>query len=171
MYQKGKSILLILMLACFSVVPAFSNDRTELEQSIDELVLAIEHVANSLAGQTKIEPVDYKNLKKMLPGKFRGFKQVGINGERKSMFGFRISLAEAEYEGKGESHIEMSIIDFGSVKGIAGKAMLAWMSSEIDNESDHAMKKQQNTRGTRALKNILLRIRRASYPSLWSSDF
>ena len=44
----------------------------------------------------------------------------------------------------------MSIIDFGSVKGIAGKAMLAWLSADIDNESDDGYEKTTEYKGYKA---------------------
>ncbi len=100
----------------------------------------------------KIEPVDYGELKDMLPSNFSGFKMVDDHGARKSMFGFRISQAEARYADRKENEIEISIIDFGSVKGIAGKAMLAWMSAEIDNESDDGYEKTTEYKGYKAFE-------------------
>jgi hypothetical protein len=147
------SIMLLILL--ISIESSFSAERTEsknndLEAQLEELASAVANVAQSLSAQTKIEPVDYKDLKEMLPNRFRGFKQIDISGERTSMLGFRISQAEAEFEGKNDSRIEISVIDFGSVKGIAGKAMLAWMSAEIDNESDDGYEKTTEYKGYKA---------------------
>ena len=100
----------------------------------------------------KIEPVDYNDLKKILPSKVGGYKLIDDFGGRKSMFGFRISQAEATYEDKKENQIKISIIDFGSIKGIAGKAMLAWMSAEIDNESDDGYEKTTEYKGYKAFE-------------------
>ncbi len=100
--------------------------------------------------EDKIEPVDYGKLKSMMPSSVGGYKMVDDFGGRKSMFGFRISQAEASYEDKKGNELKISIIDFGSVKGIAGKAMLAWMSSEIDNESDAGYEKTTEFKGYKA---------------------
>ncbi|MBN1558793.1 hypothetical protein JW998_00985 [candidate division KSB1 bacterium] len=151
--NSGFFCLLLLMVFCsseFALSAEPSGENMDLEASLQELASAMANVAQSLSAQTKIEPVDYNDLKKMLPTRFRGFKQVDVSGERTSMLGFRISQAEAEFEGKNDGRIEMSIIDFGSVKGIAGKAMLAWMSAEIDNESDDGYEKTTTYRGYKA---------------------
>jgi hypothetical protein len=118
--------LTMLILACFIVPTAFADN--------------------------KINPVDYTELKDMLPKKVSGFKMVDDYGGRKSMFGFRISQAEASYVDNKENEIKISIIDFGSVKGIAGKAMLAWMSAEIDNESDDGYEKTTEYKGYKAFE-------------------
>ncbi|MBN1464936.1 hypothetical protein JXA02_04195 [candidate division KSB1 bacterium] len=142
-----------LLLLC-SIAPRCSAERPEKDAGIaaqvEELESVVGDVAQSLAAQTKIEPVDYNDLKKMLPTQLRGFKQTDVKGERTSMLGLRLSQAEAEFEGKKDGRIKMSIIDFGSVKGIAGKAMLAWMSAEIDNESDDGYEKTTDYRGYKA---------------------
>lgn len=111
----------------------------------------------AFARETKVEPVDYADLKKMLPKKFAGFKQTDDFGGRKSMFGLGISQAEATYEGRKNGHIQISIIDFGSVKGIAGKAMLAWMSAEIDNESDAGYEKTTEFKGYKAFEKYSIK--------------
>ena len=68
------------------------------------------------------------------------------------MFGFRISQAEADYEGKRDGSIHISVIDFGSIKGIAGKAMVAWMSAEIDNKSDKGYERTTEYQGFKAFE-------------------
>lgn len=107
-----------------------------------------------IAADDKIEPVDYVKLKEMLPTKIGGYKLIDDFGGRKSMFGFRISQAEASYEDKKGDEVKISIIDFGSVKGIAGKATLAWMSAEIDNESDAGYEKTREYKGFKAFEKF-----------------
>ena len=157
-YKKYGMYFCILLLAFFLETNSALSDeqkdpqKSDLETSLQELASAVENAAQSLSAQTKIEPVDYDDLKNMLPTRFKGFKRTDLHGERTSMFGFRISQAKAEFEGKEDSRIEVSIIDFGSVKGIAGKAMLAWMSADIDNESDDGYEKTTEYKGYKAFE-------------------
>lgn len=151
----GRFFCLGLLALLCGVESVQTAQRTEpknagIEAQLEELAAVVGDVAQSLSAQTKIEPVDYDDLKKMLPSRLRGFKQIDISGERTSMLGLRLSQAEAEFEGKDDGRIEISIIDFGSVKGIAGKAMLAWMSAEIDNESDDGYEKTTDYKGYKA---------------------
>jgi len=143
-----KSVLLtaplILFVLCFFIAPnaAYAvkdkkkSGQEQLENNIDELSGSVKKMGESLASQTKIKPVDYKALKKLLPGKLRRMKRVDIQGGRNSMFGIRLTHAEADYEGRKDAQMTIKITDFGTVKGVVGRAMLAWMSAEIDNESD-----------------------------------
>lgn len=98
-----------------------------------------------------VQPVDYPVLKKMLP-KVRGFNQVDSRGEQTAIVGIRISQAEAEYEGRGDRRLTVKIIDYGSVKGLVGKATLAWMSAEIDRKSDTGYERTTKYRGYQAFE-------------------
>ncbi len=145
----ASSLLVVMLLACFiALTPeAFAFKDKKEQKEYDELSDKAKRMGESLAAQTKIQPVDYKSLKKLLPKKFRGFSLVDIQGGRNSMFGIRLTHAEAEYEGKKDGRITIKITDFGSIKGVVGRAMLAWMSAEIDNESDHGYERTVEYKG------------------------
>ncbi len=149
--KDQKIIVLLLILFAFSVAltspHAFAFKDKKEQKEYDELSDTAKRMGESLAAQTKIQPVDYKVLKKLLPKKFRGFSQVDVQGGRNSMFGIRLTHAEAEYEGRKDAGITIKITDFGSVKGLVGRAMLAWMSAEIDNESDHGYERTIEYKG------------------------
>ncbi|MBN1482995.1 hypothetical protein EH223_13755 [candidate division KSB1 bacterium] len=128
-------------------------------------------VQPAFSSASNVEPVDYEDLKKMLPTKFAGFKQTDNHGGRKSMFGLRISQAEATYEGKKEGRIEISIIDYGSVKGIAGKAVGAWMSAEIDNESDDGYEKTTEFKGYKAFEKYSFKDKKGTLSVIIAERF
>lgn len=109
-------------------------------------------VSTVVLADDKIEPVDYNELKDMLPKKIGGYKKIDDYGGRKAMFGIRISQADATYENRKGDEIKISIIDFGSIKGIAGKAMLTWMSAEINNKSDDGYEKTTEYKGFKAFE-------------------
>ena len=135
---------LILFVLCFFIAPDVvyavkdkkKSGQEQLENNIDELSGSVKKMGESLSAQSKIQPVDYKALKKLLPGKLRGMKRVDIQGGRNSMFRIRLTHAEARYEGRKDAQMTIKITDFGTIKGLAGRAVLAWKSAEIDNESD-----------------------------------
>ncbi len=139
-FVRPFSLMLIVTFLCLLSTPAcaFKADQNQqqTEGSIDELSDKVKQMGESLATQTKIKPVEYQTLKKLLPGKLRGMKRVDIHGGRNSMFGIRLTHAEAEYEGRKDAQMTIKVTDFGTIKGLVAKAMLAWMSAEIDNESD-----------------------------------
>jgi len=146
---------LILLVLYFFVAPDVAyavkdkkkNEQEQLENSIDELSGSVKKMGESLASQTRIQPVDYKALKKLLPGKLRGMKRTALKGGRNSMFRIRLTHAEAEYEGRKDAQMTIKVTDFGTIKGLVGKAMLAWMSAEIDNESDSGYERTVEHKG------------------------
>jgi hypothetical protein len=142
-------ILIILFMAACSSQDVVARDKKQdqVDGSIDEITDSVKKMGESLAAQSKIQPVDYQDLKKLLPRKLRGMKQVDVQGGRNSMFGIRLTHAEAEFEGKKDAMMTVKITDFGTVKGLVGKAMLAWMSAEIDNDSDKGFERTVEHKG------------------------
>jgi len=83
----------------------------------------------------------------MLPKTLRRMKRTEIKGGRNSVLKIRFTRAEAEYEGRKDANMTLKITDFGTIKGVVGRAMLAWMSAEIDNESDSGYERTVEHKG------------------------
>ena len=60
---------------------------------------AVTGVAKSV--QTATEPVDFRELKNLLPAGIGAMKRTSSEGEKGGGFGFVVSHAEARYEGDG----------------------------------------------------------------------
>ncbi len=90
----------------------------------------------------KVETVDYKVLKDMLPSDLSGMKRSEATGEKNSAMGMTIANAEGRYRtDDGSSSMHIKITDIGSVTGLAGMAMFAWASTEIDRETETGYEK------------------------------
>ena len=98
-------------------------------------------------GGKKVETVDFKVLKDMLPADLSGMKRSEATGEKTSAMGMNISTAEGRYRNDGGSTMNVKITDIGSLTGLAGMATYAWASTEIDRETETGYEKTSTFNG------------------------
>ena len=97
--------------------------------------------------QTAVEPVDFRELKNLLPAGIGAMKRTSSEGEKGGGFGFVVSHAEARYEGDG-GHATVKITDPGNLSGMAAMAAM-WMNLELDKETDTGYEKTGTANGRR----------------------
>jgi len=99
------------------------------------------------AAGAKVETVDYKILKEMLPGDVAGLKRTEATGEKTSAMGMQISNANGRYSNDAGASMTIKITDIGSMTGLAGMAAYAWAATEMDRESDTGYEKTSTFNG------------------------
>jgi hypothetical protein len=97
--------------------------------------------------QTTVEPVDFRELKNLLPAGIGSMKRTTSEGQKGGGFGFVVSHAEARYEGEG-GHATLKITDPGNLSGLAAMAAM-WMNLELDKETDTGYEKTGTANGRR----------------------
>jgi hypothetical protein len=103
-----------------------SGDTTAAEEAFSKL----------LGGGEKVEPVDFRKLKELLPETLADLPRTSSSGEKTGMMGMRVSKAEAEYRSEdGQQRLKVTITDMGSVRGI-GMLGFNWLMVDIDKETD-----------------------------------
>lgn len=80
--------------------------------------------------------IDHRQLKALLPAELKGFKRTSAASERSGAMGMVVSRAEATYEGARNAQIEIELADWGGLGGLGVFAQAAWMSADIDRETD-----------------------------------
>jgi hypothetical protein len=83
----------------------------------------------------RIETVDFRTLRDLLPEGLDGMERVDASGERAGVAGFSFSQAEGEYRSDdGERRVSLQIVDGG---GLTQMTMLGatWMRMDFDRES------------------------------------
>jgi len=98
----------------------------------------------------KVETVDYRELKEMLPESLSGMKRTDATGEKTAAMGMQVSHAEGRYSGDGGGSLTLKITDIGSMTGLAGMAAYAWANVDVDRESDSGYEKTTNFSGFKA---------------------
>jgi hypothetical protein len=126
---------------------ASKNAGANLGDAMAAMGAAVSGAANS---GKKVETVDYKELKAMLPESLPGMKRTDASGEKTAAMGMQISNAEGRYSGDNGSSMTIKITDIGSMTGLAGMATYAWARVTVDRESDSGYEKTSTIGGYRS---------------------
>ena len=94
-----------------------------------------------------VEPVDFRELKALLPEGIGAMKRTSAEGERGGAFGITVAHAEGRYQGDGGS-VNLKITDPGTLSGFAAMAAM-WMNMELDKETDNGYEKTGAANGRR----------------------
>lgn len=93
----------------------------------------------------KVEVIDFRTLKELLPETLGGLKRTEATGERNTFGEFTMSMAEASY-GEGDKTVSLQIMDYGSNNPML--AMAGQMGAmEIDRETESGYEKSVKIEG------------------------
>jgi hypothetical protein len=116
---------------------ATKNGQVDMGAAMNALGAAM----GAANGGKKVETVDYKVLKDMLPNDVGGMKRTEANGEKTSAMGLQVSNATGTYSDEQGKNATIKITDIGSMTGLAGMAAYAWAATDMDRESDTGYEK------------------------------
>ena len=124
------------------------NPQQAMQQAMKEIEKAVEET-----GMGKVEPVDFRTLKDLLPESVAGIDRTNSEGEKSGAMGIKISKAEARYDADGK-RIDITITDMGSMSagGMGGMFAAGWLMAEIDRESDKEYEKTTTYNGHKAFE-------------------
>lgn len=105
---------------------------------------ALGAVGQVLAGGKNIEPVDFRDLKALLPETLAGLPRSSASGERGEGMGIKASHAKAQY-GDGQREIELEITDLGTMSGLANLA--ASFNPKLAREDDQGYERTTTVQG------------------------
>ena len=100
----------------------------------------------------KVETVDFRALKEMLPETVSGMRRVEASGEKNAAMGMQVSTARGRYRNDAGGSASVTITDIGSMSGLAGMAMYAWAATEIDRETETGYEKTTRFDGHKAVE-------------------
>ena len=101
-------------------------------------------------GGPKVEPVDFRELKALLPEAIGDLKRSDASGEKTGAMGMTIAKAEAHYKGDKGARIHVTMTDFGAITGMMAMGVLGWMQLEIDKETETGYEKTTTIGGHKA---------------------
>jgi hypothetical protein len=97
--------------------------------------------AGGADGTTTYQPVDFREMKALLPEELAGCKRTSATGERTGAMGFNIAQAEGKYASAGGGHLRVKLLDIGSSVGPLAMATMGWGLVEIDRETETGYEK------------------------------
>ena len=123
-----------------------SSNKSDLENFADKM----KDVSESFKDGKKVNPVDFRELKSLLPESIGNLKRSNLEGEKVAAMGMNISHANADYRDTEKTlSIDIKITDLGSVSGLSGLAAYGWYMVEIDKESDTGYEKTMTYKGNK----------------------
>jgi hypothetical protein len=96
-------------------------------------------VGGALGGERRVDPVDFRTLKAMLPESVAGMQRTGSAGANQQALGVKTSNATADYQGSGDVRLHIKIADDSGVSGLLGFA--GALGQKTDSESDTGFEK------------------------------
>jgi hypothetical protein len=117
-----------------------------------DMAQAMKAMGLAMNGGQKVEPVNFRELKALLPEEFGGFKRKESKGEKNGAMGLTISEASARYDGPDGANLRIKILDVGSLAGPMAMGLAGWASMEIDRESDDGYEKTTTFQGYKAVE-------------------
>jgi hypothetical protein len=121
-----------------------SGNKSDVEQFADKM----KDVSESFKDGKKVTPVDFRDLKALLPENLGTIKRTNLEGERTAAMGMNISTASADYsDQENNQSIDLKITDLGSVSGLSGLAAYGWYMVDIDKETETGYEKTTTYKG------------------------
>lgn len=153
-----KAVAAIVFAISAVSVPVFAQDAQQgTEQKQEE--------------PKKVEPVDFRKLKALLPEKVGEIQRSNAKGEKSGFGEMKISQATGEYtKDESESSATLTIMDYGAIPGAAA-GLAAWEQTDIDNESDDEYTKTVKIGDYKALETYNNKDKRGSIQLLVAKRF
>jgi hypothetical protein len=123
-------------------------EQAAQEGKPEDLGKALGGLLGALTGGQNVEPVDFRELKALLPESVAGLKRTKSEGEKSAALGIASSKASAKYGDEAGKRVELEITDMGTLKGI-GALAFGWLGGSIDRESDDGYERTSVFEGCR----------------------
>jgi Yip1 domain len=105
-------------------------------------------LGNAVAGNRKVDPVDFHALKDLLPDSLPGMQRTNAEGRSQAALGMKSSEATATYQGSGGSRAEIKIADVSAVAGLMDAA--GGIAQSVTSESDAGFERNTTVSGQAA---------------------
>lgn len=130
-----------------SPIEELNNKSKELGELADKMKEATEGFTEG----KKVNPVDFRELKALLPENIANLKRTNIEGEKVAAMGMNISNANADYsDDKNNQSIDLKITDLGNIAGLSGLAAYGWYMVDIDKENETGYEKTTTYKSNKA---------------------
>ena len=132
---------------------------TNLEDAMTSAGAVVQALNQAASGGKTVEPVDFRQLKDLLPDSVAGMRRAEASGEKSTALGMTVSKAVARYAGDGQRTIDLTISDIGNASGLASLALYAWANNEIDKDFQTGYEKTTLFQGYKAYEKYDTRDR------------
>jgi len=135
----------VLVLAVCSLLAAVLALPARAQDAPVDLQKALAQLQQMQQGAPKADPVDFRELKKLLPEELLGLPRTSASGSKTGMMGMKISMAEASY-GKGPKTINVTITDAAGTP-LGAAAGWSMLGEGYEEETDDGWEKVRTVGG------------------------
>jgi len=130
------------------------DQLTEKAKEMENLGEKMKEATEGFTEGKKVNPVDFRELKSLLPENLGDLKRKNIEGEKVNAMGMNISHADANYsDQEGNQSIDLKVTDLGSVSGLSGLAAYGWYMVDIDKETETGYEKTFTYKGNKGFES------------------
>lgn len=123
------------------------EDPENLGEAMQELGKVLGELGGTIGGEAAVTPVDFRELRELIPDRVRGMEQTANSGERAGALGIKISTVERTFQSSdGEEEIALKLTDLGSLKNAATLG-LNWLHLDVDREDDNGFERTREFKG------------------------
>lgn len=122
------------------------------------------------AAAVRVQPVDFRALKDLLPKALAELPRKRASGEKAGISGMTISQASATYQA-GDQRIELKIVDTGGLVGPMAFAAMGLAMAEIDREDEDGYERTSMLNGHKVFEKWHQTSRHGEYKVLVAGRF
>ena len=156
----SKNIILVVLLStvfffvgCGEKKTDSPENETSNKSNLENFADKMKEVTEGFAEGKKVNPVDFRELKTLLPENIATLTRTNIEGEKVAAMGMNISKANADYNDRENNlSIDLTITDLGSISGLSGLAAYGWYMVDIDKENESGYEKTITYKGNKGFE-------------------
>ncbi|MHB1224165.1 MAG: hypothetical protein ACYC2G_09020 [Gemmatimonadaceae bacterium] len=136
------------------------GDAGKTASAYKEMGNALAQIAENADSNVTVEPVDFRELRDMLPADLAGLPRAEASGEKTGAMGMTISKAEARYAADGDDgsssppSLNVTITDVGAMRGMGMLGLAAWTMAEVDKETADGFERTTKYQGQPAYEKF-----------------
>lgn len=136
------------------------GDAGKAASAYKEMGSALAQIAENADSNVTVEPVDFRELRDLLPANLAGLPRAEATGEKTGAVGMTISRAEAHYRAAGDDgssappSLEVTITDVGAMRGMGMLGLAAWTIAEVDRETADGFERTSKYQGQPAYEKF-----------------
>jgi len=144
-----------LFFSCGEKKESPADELTNQPKDLKEFADKMKEVSEGLTEGKKVNPVDFRELKALLPEAIANLKRTNIEGEKLAAMGTNISTANADYyDEESNQSIDMIITDMGNIGEFSSIAAYGWYMFDIDTENEDGYEKTTSFKGYKAYETF-----------------